>query len=108
MVEQYHAIGDVFFQPVSCERFFAAFARDHGRYSAVLQPAKQAPELGTQDALVTKARKQRFERVQRYTFRSDGVDRVTQPDEQPFQVVFAGLLDLAAFDADVVERYLVL
>ena len=35
---------------------------------------------------------------------ADGIDRVIQPDEQPFQVVLAGLLDLTALDVDVVEH----
>ena len=37
-----------------------------------------------------------------------GADGVLQPDEQPLQVVLAGLLDLAALDAHVVDDELAL
>ena len=38
----------------------------------------------------------------------DRVDGVAQADEQPFEVVLAGLLDLAALDVDVVDGELLL
>ena len=42
-------------------------------------------------------------RVQHDALGADRVDGVAEPDEQAFEVVLAGLLDLAALDVDVVD-----
>ena len=49
---------------------------------------------------------QRLDRVEHDPLGADRIDRVAEPDEQPFEIVFAGLLDLAAVDLDVVDRRL--
>ena len=82
----------------------AALAGDDGGHALVLEPAEQAAQLGAQDGVVGQAGEQRLERVQHHALGADGVDRVTEPDEQSFQVVLAGLLDLAALDVDIVQH----
>ena len=56
--------------------------------------------------VVGKAGKERLDGVEHHPLGADGVDGVTQADEKPFQVVFAGLLDLASLDVHVVESEL--
>ena len=108
MVEQDHAVGDVLFQAVPGQRALAALAGDDGGDALVLEPAEQAAQLGAQDAHVRQAAEQRLDRVQHDPLRPDGVDRVTQADEQSFEVVLAGLLDLAPLDAHEVHDELLL
>ena len=45
-----------------------------------------------------------LDRVEHHPLRPDRVDGEAQPDEQPLQVVLAGLLDLASLDVDVIDR----
>jgi hypothetical protein len=71
--------------------------------SAVLQPAKEPTQLGAEHGVVRQAGEQRLEGVERDALRADRIDRVRKPDEEPFEVVLPGLLDLAALDADVVD-----
>ena len=47
---------------------------------------------------------QRLDRVEHHAFRADGVDGVPEPQEEPFQVILARLLDLAALDVDIIEH----
>ena len=53
--------------------------------------------------MVGERREQRFDGIQDDAPGADRVDRVAQANEQSFEVVFAGFLDLAAFDADEIE-----
>ena len=48
--------------------------------------------------LVGQPAEQRLDRVEHDALGADRVDRVAQADEQPFEIVLAGLLDLAALD----------
>ena len=54
-------------------------------------------------AVVGQAGEQRLDGVQHDALGADRVDGVAQADEQPLQVVLAGLLDLAPLDAHVVD-----
>ena len=103
MIQQDHAVGDVFFQAVPCKLPLAPLAGDDRRYALILEPAEQPPQLRTQDHRIAKAAEQGLDGVQHDPFGTDGVDGVAQANEQPFQVVFARLLDLAAFDPHVVQ-----
>ena len=84
----------------------ALLAGDDGGDALVLEPAEEPAQLGAQDGLVGQAGEERLEGVEHDALGADGVDGVAEADEQAFQVVFAGLLDLAALDADVVHRQL--
>ena len=53
--------------------------------------------------VVRQAAEQRLDRVEHDALGADRVDRVAEADEQPLEVVVAGLLDLAALDAHVVD-----
>ena len=103
MVERDHRIGDVFLEPLAREHLFAAFGGDDRGDAAVTHPAEQPAQLGTQDAGVLQAAKQGFDGVEHHALRADLLDGVIEPHEQPFEVVFAGFLDLAAIDVDVVD-----
>ena len=70
----------------------------------VLQPREQPAQLGAQHAGVAQPGEQRLDRVEDDALGADRPHRVVEPDEQPFEIVFAGLLDLGALDADVVDR----
>ena len=67
---------------------------------------KSRRNSAAQDAVIRQAGKQRLDGIQHHAFGADGFDGVAQAQEQPFEIVFAGLLDLAAFDVDVIEGQL--
>ena len=46
---------------------------------------------------------ERLDGVEHHAFRPDRINGVPEPEEEPLEIVFAGLLDLAALDADVIE-----
>jgi hypothetical protein len=82
----------------------AALGRDDGGDAFVLEPAKEPAQLGAEDGFVGQAGEERLERVQHDAFGADGIDRVIEPDEQPFEVVSAGVRDFTALDVHVVEH----
>ena len=104
MVEQDDAVGHVFLQPVARQLFAPALGGDDGGHAFVLEPAEEPAQLGAQDGFVGQAGEQRFQRVQHHALGADGINRVIEPDEQPFQVILAGLLDFTALDVDVFEH----
>ena len=103
VVEQDHAVGDVFLQSVPRQAAVAALGGDDRGDALLLQPAEQPPQLGTQDGEVLQPGEQRLQRVEHDPLGAHGLDRVAEPDEKSLQVVVAGLLDLAALDADMVD-----
>ncbi len=106
VVEQDDAVGHVFLQPVARQLFAPALGGDDGGHAFVLEPAEEPAQLGAQDGFVGQAGEQRFQRVQHHALGADGINREVQPDEQPFQVILAGLRDFTALDVDVVEHNL--
>jgi hypothetical protein len=106
VVEQDHGIRHVLLEPLPRQEALAALARNHGGHPLVLQPPEQPPQLGPEDAVIRQAREQGLDRVEDDPFRSYRPNRVVEPDKQPFEIVLAGLLDLAALDAIVVDRKL--
>ena len=89
-------------------RGLALLAGDNGGHAAILQPAEQPAQLGAEDGVIGQPGEQRLEGVEDDALGADGIDGVPEPDEQPFEIVFAGLLDLAALDVDVVQHDLLL
>jgi hypothetical protein len=104
VVEQDHAVGDVLLQPLAREASFAALAGDDRGDALVLQPAEEAPQLRAQQRLVGEAAEEGLERVEHHALGAHRVDRHPQPQEQAFEVVFAGLVDLRRLDVNVVDR----
>ncbi len=104
MVEQDDAVGHIFLQPVARQLFAPAFGRDDGGHALVLEPAEEPAQLGAQDGLVAQAGEQRFQRVQHHAPGADGINRVIEPDKQPFQVILAALVDFTRLDVNVVEH----
>ena len=74
--------------------------------AVLLEPAEQAAQLGAQYGFVFEAGEQRLDAVEEHALGADGIDGVAEPDEQAFEVVLAGLLDLAAFEVDVIDQQL--
>ena len=108
VVEQDHAVRDVFFEPVPGEGARAPLGRDDGRDPAGFQPAEQAPQLRAQQAGVRQAREQALDGVEHHALGADGVDGVAQADEQSLEVVLPRLLDLGALDVHEVDEELLL
>ena len=103
VVEQDHCIRHVFLEPLPGQQALAALACDHRGHASVFQPPEQPPQFGPDDALIRQAGEQRFDRVEDDALRPDRLNRVVEPDEQAFEIVVAGFLDLAAFHADIVD-----
>ena len=103
VVEQDHRIRDVLLEPLPGQQALAALARDHGGDALVLQPPEQPPQLRPEDGVVLQAGKQRLDGVEDDALGAHRPNRVIEPDEQPFEVVLARFLDLAAFHAHVVD-----
>src|SRR5947209_4534745 len=108
MIEQDDAIGDVLFETAPGEGALAALAGDDRGDTFIFKPAKEAAQLCAQDALVLKAGEKGFDGVEDDPLGSDGVDGGRQADEEAFEIVVAGFVDLVAFDADKVEDQLLL
>ena len=108
VVEEDHAIRDVFLESLPGEGAGAALRRDDGRHVPGLQPAEEAAQLRAQQVRVGQAREQALDGVEHDALGADGVDGVAQANEQSFQVVLAGLLDLGALDAHEVDEELLL
>ena len=104
VIQRDDAVRHVLFQPLSRERVGASLAGDHRRDAALLEPRKQPAQLGAQHGGVAQAGEQRLDRVEDDALGADRAHRVVQPDEQPFQIVLAGLLDFGALDPDVLDR----
>ena len=108
MIEQQHAIGDVFFQTLPRQRAVAALGGDDGRHAAVLQPVEQPPDLGPQDGRVGKGGEQALDRVEHDALGAYRIDCQLKPQEKAFEVVIADLGELGRIDGDVFEGELVL
>ena len=103
VVEENDAVGDVFLQTEAGEGLFALFAGDDGGDALVFQEAEQAAQLRAQDVLIGHPGKQHLNGVQRHAFCAYGVNGVVKADNQPLQVVFAGLFNLTRFDMHIVD-----
>ena len=104
MVEKDDAVGHVLLQPVARQLFAPALRRDDRGHTFVLEPAKEPAQLAAQDALVGQAGEERLQRVQHHPLGPDGINRVVEPDKQPFQVILSAFLDFAALDMDVIKH----
>ena len=103
LLQNNDAVGHILFDAVPCQGSFAAFSGYDARKPALFQPGKQAPQFGAKKRLVRQAGEQRIDAVEYDAARVDLVDRISKPDEKPFEVVFPGLVNLLAVDVDVVD-----
>ena len=108
MIEQDHAVGDVFLETETRERVLAAFAGDNRSYPERFQELKQPPNFRAQQRGVREAGEQRLDRIQHYPLRTDRLDRILEPDEQSLEIVLTGLGNFVGIDMDVVDRELAL
>src|ERR1041384_561879 len=104
VVEQDHAIGDIFLQTVSCKDAFATFRRDDRRDPPTFQPPKEPPEFGAKDQFVRQCGEQGFDRIEHDSFCLDVIDGMTKPEEESFQIVLAGFLDLTLFRSHEIQH----
>ncbi len=84
----------------------ALLAGDDGRETALLEPAEQSPQLRAQNAFILEPEEERFGCVEQHPPGADLFHRVVETNEEAFEVVFAGFLDLGAIDDDVVDDHL--
>ncbi len=66
VIQQDHAVRDIFFQPLPGQRAFAAFAGNHRRHALVFQPAEQPADFRPQNSRVREAGEQRLDRIQNH------------------------------------------
>ena len=104
VIEQDDAIGDVFLESVAGERFAAALGGDDGGDALVLEPAEESAQLGAEHGFVGQAGEKHLQGIKHDALGADGIDRVVEPDEQAFEVVFTACVGLAAFEVNVVEH----
>ena len=108
VVEQDHSVRHVLVEALSRQGAVASLARDHRRHALLLEPAKQATQLGPENGLIRQAREEGFDGVEHDSTGADGVDREAEPDKESLEIVVTGFLDLAPLDPDVVEHDLLL
>src|SRR5262249_8522322 len=108
VVQQEDAVGDVLLQALPREGAVAALGGDDRGHAAVLEPAEQPAQFGPPDGLVGQPAEERLGGGPGDAACAAGGDGAAQADEQALQVVLAGLLDLAALDADVIDEQLLL
>ncbi len=92
MIEQNHAVGNIFLETVARESAFAPLGGNDGRQAAVLQPAEQAAKFRAQDSGIGEAGEKSFERVEHHALGADRLDRILQAEKQPFEIVLARFL----------------
>ena len=92
------AVGDVLLEAVAGKPPLSAFTGDDGGHALFLKPPEEAPQLGPQNGDVGPSREERFDGVEDHPFGADRVNGVPQPDEEPFEIVLAGLFDFTPLD----------
>ena len=65
---------------------------------------EEPAQLGAQDRMIGQPGEERLDGVEHHAFGTDGIDGEAEADEQPLQIILAGLLDLAALNADMLEH----
>ena len=103
VVEENHAVGDVFFQAKAGQGPLPLLAGDDGGDPLGFEKTKEPPQLRPQNHFIGKAAKEGFEGIEHDPPGADGVDGVPDANEESFQVVFARLLDFAPLDVHVVK-----
>jgi hypothetical protein len=103
VVEQDHAVGDIFLDAVARQLSFTPLGRDDRRDAAFLQPCEEPPQFGAQDRRIGQAREQGLDGVEDDALRAADRQRMIEAYEQAFEVVLAALLDLRTFDAHVID-----
>ena len=104
MVQQDHAVGDVLLEAVAGQSVPSPRSPVMTAVTPLsLSQRNSRRSSARRMASLDQAGEQRLDGVQDDALRADRVDGVAQADEQALEVVFAGLLDLAALDADVIE-----
>ena len=91
MVQEDHAVGDVFFQAMARQRTGSPLPRDDRGDPFVFEPAEQPPQFGPDNPRIGESAKEGFQGVEHDPLGADRIDGQPEPDEQAFQVVFASL-----------------
>ena len=104
VIEHDHAIRDVLLDAVTCQRSVAAFARDHCSDAAFFQKLKEPSQFGTKNGRVRERTEHRFDRVDHHSLRTDSIDGSAEAQEQTLEVPFAGFLQVAVHQGDVVQH----
>jgi len=97
MVEEDHAVRYVLFQPMARQCSGAPLASNDCGDAFFFEPAKQPAQLVSQNEGIGECGKDRLNGIDGDPFCADGVDRMTEAQEQTLEIVFAGFFDLASF-----------
>jgi len=81
MVEEDHAVGNVFLKPVSSNGRLAALTRDDGCHTLVFEPSKQSTDLRPQDRGVCETAEERLDRVEDDPLGPDRIDGESEADD---------------------------
>src|SRR4030043_535639 len=100
--KSYHAIGNIFFQAVSCQGFLPLFTGNDRGNAFFLQPVEKAPQFSAKDSLICKTCKQSFYSVQHNSLCLNRIDRMLQTYKESFKVKRPCLLNLAPFNPDII------
>ena len=104
VAEKDDAVADILFKALAGQHVDPGFAGDDGGHAFLLEPAKETTDFGSQEWRVGQVTKERFDGIEYHSLGTDGVDRVAEADEETFQIVFAGLFDLAALDGNGINH----
>lgn len=105
VIQQNHAVRHVLFYTVTGQQAFAALACYYSGHAAFFEPIEQAAQLGAQHGGVLETAEQRLDGVEHNALGANGVDGVTQTDEQAFEIVLAGFFYFAAVYVHVVDDH---
>ena len=89
VIERDHAIGDIFLQAIASQQPITALAGDDDRHALVLEPAKESAQFRAHDRMIGQTGEKSFDGVEHHALRFDGINRVAEPDKEPFEIVFA-------------------
>jgi len=89
MIERDHAIRDIFLQAKARQHAITALAGDDDRHAFFLKPTKEPAKLRAHNPMIGQASEKSFDGVEHNALCFDGVNRVANPDKEPFKIVLA-------------------
>src|SRR5436305_6690574 len=103
MIENQNAVRYIFFQSVARERAFSHLSRDDGGDTGIFQPVKKAAQFGAHNAVISQAKEEELNGIQKDALGLDLLNGGPQANEQTFKIVFTGFFNLLALNVDVVN-----
>ncbi len=101
VVEQDHAVSDILLETVARECSLATLTGDDGSDTSFFQPPEQATELRADDCFIGQCREEGFECIEYDSLGFDRINRIAQPQEKCFEIVFTSFFYFRTLDEDV-------